>query len=205
MAFWRKTIELPDAIYIELPDAIYEEAGGCTLTFVEVYTMAQELGVRDTHDGTRVFKKSSGMTFDQAFELLDLTQNGFNQLHDLLAQCPIKSGSQFEIRDHGCKASIQSCEKYKKAILALSEDDRSMPIGEYIGHVGGENADQFEHLIFCCVEWLGVENTMVFKLMAKSANMSSKNFFDRATATVMDELKDYFKSVPSSVAASLRC
>ena len=64
----------------------------------------------------------------------------------------------------------------------------SLPVRQYIGDIDGENADQFEHLILCCVDWLGVEQTMSFKLIAKSANMSPNKFFDHAMDAVKRKL-----------------
>ena len=90
------------------------------------------------------------------------------------------------MRDNTLGKSIQDCEEMKKAILALSDFERSLPIRQYSGRIHGQDAAHFEHLVVVRAEWLGVEQAMANKIMAKAANISSDEFVGLATQTVKD-------------------
>ncbi len=93
MVFWKKRIELPQAIY--------EAAGECFLYYLESCAMAQTLGFRRDFDPRigLALGTSSSMTFDQAYELLDVIEKCSVRLRALLSEFPIRSGSSFEVRE----------------------------------------------------------------------------------------------------------
>jgi hypothetical protein len=126
------------------------------------------------------------MTFDEANEVLDLVEKGSVRLRALLSDFPIKSGSSFEVRDNTLGNAIQECQEMKNAILALSDFERSLPIRLYSGSIAGQDAARFEHLIVVSAEWLGVEQAMAVKIMARAANIKSNEFIGLATQTVKD-------------------
>jgi hypothetical protein len=163
MAFWRKSIELPDAFY--------QAAGESALCVVESHTMAEKL-------------KSSSMTFDQACELLDLVRKGFVRLRALIAEYPIKSDTSLEMRDSMCEDSIRDCEERTKAILALSDVDRSSPLCRYGADIDGLDVAHFERSITNMSDWLGSQQVMVLKEMAKGANTNSNDLLSRAVQEI---------------------
>lgn len=148
--------------------------------------MAQSLGFRRHQDpgSGLAFGRSSSMTFDQAYELLDLIEQGSIKLRALLSQFPIKSGSSFEVRDNTLGNSIEECKGMKKAILTLSDAERSLPIRQYSGSINGQDAAHFEHLVVHSAEWLGVDWAMATKIMAKAANIGSDEFVGLAAQKV---------------------
>jgi phosphoenolpyruvate synthase/pyruvate phosphate dikinase len=165
MAFWKKSIELPDAFY--------KAAGECFLYYMESHVMAQKL-------------QASFMTFDQACELLDLVKEGEVRLRDLIAQYPIKSDLSLELRENMNEGSIQSCEERKKAILALSDFDRSLPINQFGGNIEGLDAAHFERGVIGNATNFMLTQDMAMKRMAKSANISLNDFNKHAMQTVKD-------------------
>src|SRR5208282_6155300 len=81
MAFWRKRIELPDTFY--------QAAGDCLLYFTESQTKVHLI-------------ETSFMSVHNACELLDLVEEGFAKLADLIRSFPVNTDSlvaQFDMTD----------------------------------------------------------------------------------------------------------
>jgi hypothetical protein len=165
MAFWRKSIELPDAFY--------QAAGECLLYTMESLNAGQRL-------------QSSPMTFDQAYKILGLAKRCLVKLRALISQYPIKSISSLGMRDQGCEATIQACEEKMKAILALPDVDRSLPICQYSADINGLDVAHFEQSVINMFNSMGAEYHMVTKQMAKGANINSDKFLKLAAQTARE-------------------
>jgi hypothetical protein len=115
MAFWRKTIDLPQDFY--------QAAGEDMLYIAERRKAAEQL-------------QSSPMTFDQANEILNLSKQCIARLRALISQYPIKSILSLSMRDQLCETVIQNCEEKINAISALPNVDRSSLICLHGGDIG---------------------------------------------------------------------
>lgn len=184
MAFWRKSIELSDAFY--------QAAGECALYVVESHTMAEKL-------------KSSSMTFDQACELLSLAREGFVRLRALITQYPIKSDASLGMRDRICEDSIQTCEERTKAILALSGVDRSSPLCRYGANIDGLDVAHFERSVSNMSDWLGSQQVMVLKQIAKGANINSNDLLSRAVQEIKNTPRGKLVLGKAFPAANTQC
>jgi hypothetical protein len=163
MAFWRKTIDLPQDFY--------RAAGECMLYIAERLRAAEQL-------------QSSPMTFDQAKEVLNLSTQCLVRLRALISQYPIKSISSLGMRDQGCEETIQTCDEKMKAILALPNVDGSSLICLHGGDINELDVVHFERSVGNMYITAGLELRAATKEMAKSANINSDKFLDLATQTV---------------------
>jgi hypothetical protein len=96
----------------------------------------------------------------------------------------MKSIPSLCMRDQLCETTIQHCEKKIKAILALSNVDKSSPICQHGADVNGLDAVHFDRSVINMYNSAGAEHYMVMKEMAKGANINSDEFLKLAAQTV---------------------